>query len=111
MTDPVSQTNNDANRVRIDKTAADWTSRMLFSEPIKVLGAIQAHDTRVAWLLLLVMLAQLLGYGYLAGRVGAHSGYPRIKRLEVARWAAVLIYFAYVFWFAWVFCFFPAASS
>lgn len=45
------------------KTAATWVSQMLFTEPLKVIGAVQANGrTETAWLLVLVMASQLLAY-------------------------------------------------
>jgi len=47
----------------MNKTAATWASQMLFTEPLKVIGAIQANGrTEMAWLLVLVMASQLLAY-------------------------------------------------
>ncbi|WP_338664323.1 hypothetical protein VQH23_03975 [Pararoseomonas sp. SCSIO 73927] len=97
---------DEANRDRLDKAAADWAGRMLFSEPLKVIAAAQSRsEPAVAWLLVAVMASQLLGYLYLGWRVGRHGGYPNLHHgPEWVRGAAVLAYVAYIGGFVWVFC-------
>lgn len=99
-----SPPNDEANRDRMDKLAADWASKMLFSEPIKVLAAVQAASKPVAWLLVLIMFAQMLGYLVISGRIGAHGGYVGIEWLEKLRFAAVAIYMVYIAGFIVAFC-------
>lgn len=95
---------DDANRDRMDKLGADWASKMLLTEPLKLIAAVQAGTKPVAWLLVLIMIAQVLGYLYIGGRVGVHGGYAGIDQLEKLRFAAVAIYAIYILGFIWVFC-------
>ncbi|WP_207537588.1 hypothetical protein [Sabulicella rubraurantiaca] len=84
------------NLDRLEAEAAKWAYSMLFSEPLKLIAAAVGQGPVVGGMLSLITAAQILGYIYLAGRVGAAGGITKITHLEPLRFAAILAYALYV---------------
>jgi hypothetical protein len=94
------------NRDRFDAEATKWATTLVFTEPLKMIGAIIAQGQSipgVAPVLTLMMVIQFLGYQHMVLRVQAFGGYKKIKWAERCRILALFLYLIYMFGFIYMF--------